>query len=90
MEGSRAARSVTFAVTASHFLACRRGATAIEYGLMAGLVALVAVPGLIWLREWQTEVSQKLDAGLNFGTSMEMIEARSDFREPPRDSRDHQ
>jgi Flp pilus assembly pilin Flp len=70
---------------------CRVGATAIEYAVIAGLVALVLAPGLFWLRDWQAQLSEKLNAKLDPGAAAAaMIDARSDFREPFRDARDHQ
>jgi Flp pilus assembly pilin Flp len=77
-------------VAVSRYWNCRVGATAIEYALIAGLVALVLVPGLLWLRNLQDQVGQKLNAQLDPAAVAAVIDARRDFREPPRDARDHQ
>jgi Flp pilus assembly pilin Flp len=82
-------RSRSVRAALSHFWHCRKGATAIEYAMIAGLVALVLLPGLIWLRDWQAKVAEKLNAGLNF-TDGSSVVTQSDFREPRRDVRDHQ
>ncbi len=73
----------------SRYWRCRLGATAIEYALIAGLVALVLAPGLMWLRGWQERMADALNAKLNFEGAA-MVDARSDFREAVRDARDHQ
>jgi Flp pilus assembly pilin Flp len=73
----------------SRFGRCRVGASAIEYALIAGLVVAVLVPGLFWLRDWQEQLSQKLNAQLDPVAAAAMVRARSDFREPARDPRDH-
>jgi Flp pilus assembly pilin Flp len=46
--------------TIARYRRCSLGATAIEYALIAGLVAVVLVPGLLWLRDWQERISEKL------------------------------
>jgi Flp pilus assembly pilin Flp len=46
--------------TIARFRRCSKGATAIEYALIAGLVAVVLVPGLLWVRDWQGRISEKL------------------------------
>jgi Flp pilus assembly pilin Flp len=55
---------------------CTRGATAIEYALIAGLVAVVLVPGLLWLRDWQQRISDKLNAATG------QAQVRDDNRAP--------
>jgi Flp pilus assembly pilin Flp len=75
----------------SRYVRCQTGATAIEYGLIAAMIAMVLVPGLLWLKGWQSEVAQKINAQLDpAAAAVIMIDARRDFREPPRDARDHQ
>jgi Flp pilus assembly pilin Flp len=74
----------------SRYWRCRIGATVIEYALIASLVAVVLVPALLWLRNWQGELSQKLNAQFDPAAAAALIDARRDFREPPRDARDHQ
>jgi Flp pilus assembly pilin Flp len=82
--------SMAVLATISRFGCCRVGASAIEYALIAGLVAVVLAPALFWLRDWQEQFSQKLNAQLDpVAAAAAMIEARNDFREPPRDPRDH-
>jgi Flp pilus assembly pilin Flp len=72
----------------SRYWRCWVGATAIEYALIAALVVLVLAPGLLWLRNRQEELSQKLNAQLDPAAAAAMIDARRDFREPPRAARD--
>jgi Flp pilus assembly pilin Flp len=73
------------------FWRCRMGATAIEYALIAGLVAVVLLPGLFWLRDLQQQMARKLNAQLDpAAAAVIMMDARRDFREAPRDARDHQ
>jgi Flp pilus assembly pilin Flp len=55
---------------------CTRGATAIEYALITGLVAVVLVPGLLWLRDWQQRISDKLNAATG------QAQVRDDNRAP--------
>jgi len=57
---------------------CPEGATAIEYALIAGLIAVVLVPGLLWLRDAQRRVADKLDAATG------VAQVRDDNREPAR------
>ena len=57
---------------------CSKGATTIEYALIAGLVALVLVPGLFWVRDFQQQISNKLDAATGRAS------VRDDNREPAR------
>jgi len=59
----------------SRYWRCRIGATAIEYALIAGLIAIVLVPGLMWVRDWQQGVSDKLSAAVGGGA---VIEDRAD------------
>ncbi len=60
----------------AHYRRCSKGATAIEYALIAGLVAVVLVPGLFWVKGLQQRLSNKLDAA----TGQALI--RDDNREP--------
>jgi Flp pilus assembly pilin Flp len=64
-----------FSATA-RYRRCSDGATAIEYALIAGLVAVVLVPGLLWLRDWQHRISNKLDAATG------VTQVRDDNRQP--------
>ena len=57
---------------------CSQGATAIEYALIAGLVAVVAIPALIWVRDFQHRISDELDAATGRAS------VRDDNREPAR------
>jgi Flp pilus assembly pilin Flp len=59
----------------SRYGRCRLGATTIEYALIAGMVAIVLVPGLMWVRDWQQGVSQKLNAAVG---GIAVIEDRAD------------
>jgi len=72
----------------SRFGRCPIGATAIEYALIAGLVAVVLVPGLLWLRDWQQELGQEINAKLDPAAAAAVIDARHDFREAPPEARD--
>jgi Flp pilus assembly pilin Flp len=75
----------------SRYWSCRLGATAIEYALIAGLVALLLVPGLLWLRDRQEQLAQHLNHHVDpTAAAAALIDARRDFREAPRDARDHQ
>ncbi len=75
----------------ARFTAGSKGATAIEYALIAGLIALVLVPALIWVRDWQERLASQLNEKLDpAAESRALIDARSDFREPPHEARDHQ
>jgi len=69
---------------------CSLGATAIEYALIAGLVAVVLLPGLIWLRGFQERVAEGLNAKLDPAAAAAVIDARRDFRAPPPEVRDRQ
>ena len=60
----------------AHYRRCARGATAIEYALIAGLVAVVLLPGLLWLRDWQERISDKLNAATG------QMQVRDDNRAP--------
>ncbi|WP_459853947.1 Flp family type IVb pilin [Dongia sp. agr-C8] len=62
--------------TIAHYRRCSDGATAIEYALIAGLIAIVLVPGLFWVKGLQQRLSSKLDAA----TGQALI--RDDIREP--------
>jgi Flp pilus assembly pilin Flp len=55
---------------------CSAGATAIEYALIAGLIAGVLVPGLFWVKGLQQRLSSKLEGA----TGQALI--RDDMREP--------
>ena len=62
----------------SRYRRCSKGATAIEYALIAGLVAVVAVPALIWVQNFQQRISDKLDIATGRAS------VRDDNREPAR------
>jgi Flp pilus assembly pilin Flp len=62
--------------TIAHYRRCSRGATVIEYALIAGLVAVVLVPGLLWLRDWEERISDKLNAATG------QVQIRDDNRAP--------
>jgi hypothetical protein len=44
--------------------------------LIAGLVAVVLVPGLLWLRDWQQRISEKLSVATG------QVQVRDDNRAP--------
>jgi Flp pilus assembly pilin Flp len=67
--------------TIARYRRCSEGATAIEYALIAGLIAVVLVPGLLWLRDWQHRISDKLDAATG------LTQVRDDNREPVHESK---
>jgi len=82
---------MSLSAAVSRYARCQNGATAIEYGLIAALIAVVLVPGLLWFKSWQSEVAQKINAQLDpEAAAVIMIDARRDFHEPPHDARDHQ
>jgi len=60
----------------AHYRRCSRGATAIEYALIAGLVAVALVPGLLWVRDWQQRISDRLNVATG------QVQVRDDNREP--------
>jgi Flp pilus assembly pilin Flp len=60
----------------AHYRRCSNGATAVEYALIAGLIAVVLVPGLFWVKGLQQRISDKLDTA----TGQALI--RDDMREP--------
>ncbi|WP_395017777.1 Flp family type IVb pilin [Dongia sp.] len=67
---------MTLLGTLAHYRRSSMGATAIEYALIAGLVAVVLVPGLFWVKDLQQRLSNKLDAATG------QAQIRDDIREP--------
>ena len=70
----------------SRYWSCRVGATAIEYALIAGLIAVVLIPGLLWLRDWQQGVSDKLNAAVGGPAYIAQRDDRAPVY-PPREDR---
>jgi Flp pilus assembly pilin Flp len=69
----------------SRYWRCRVGATAIEYALIAGLIAVVLVPGLLWVRDWQQGVSDKLSAAVGGTAVVKPREDRAPAYKPRED-----
>jgi Flp pilus assembly pilin Flp len=76
---------MSFLAVLSRYWRFRLGATAIEYALIAGLIAVVLVPGLLWVRDWQERVSEKLNTAVGGAAVREDRDDRARVYKPRED-----